>query len=178
MCIDTWIRLTLVYSGVIAAMLFAGCTSSEEPRTPTPPPAESATAAPTPAQTATTAPTAAAPTATAPSTPSPTAAAGPPAPTNATLRGVLPDTSATVTPGEAETGRVSIQWDYAGQVDGFRVYEQDCSGAVGDPIEVEATERMFGLLQPCRPGGAVGVSAYDATGESEITWAVPGEATT
>ncbi|MEX2229311.1 MAG: hypothetical protein WEB13_06675 [Dehalococcoidia bacterium] len=90
---------------------------------------------------------------------------------------MLPDTSATVTPGEGETGRVSIQWEYTGEVEGFRVHQKDCAGALSEPIDVGPTERMFGPLQPCRPGGAVGVSAYDATGESEITWAVPGEAT-
>jgi hypothetical protein len=88
----------------------------------------------------------------------------------------LPDTSATVAPGEGETGRVTIEWEYTGEADGFRIYEKDCDGNTSDdPIEVGPGDRMYGPLQPCRPGGEVGVAAFDASGESEIAWAEPGE---
>jgi hypothetical protein len=106
------------------------------------------------------------------STPSEPAALPPP--TDVVLTGPLPDTNATVAPGEGETGRVTVGWAYAGEADGFRIYQEDCDGEMsGEPIEVGADERVFGPLQPCRPGGRVGVAAYDASGESEIVWAEP-----
>ncbi|MPZ98832.1 MAG: hypothetical protein GEU80_05730 [Dehalococcoidia bacterium] len=87
------------------------------------------------------------------------------------LSGELPDTSATVPPGSGELGRVTVEWEAGGEADGYRVYLEDCDGAVGEAIEVEATETQHGPLQPCRPGGNVGVAAFDASGESEIVWA-------
>lgn len=100
---------------------------------------------------------------------------GPPAPTNVRLTGALPDTMVLVPAGEAERGRVTVLWDApvpaTAAVTGFRVYQRDCTGVpTGTPIEVAATDRQFGPLQPCRPGGNVGVSAVSAAGESTITW--------
>ena len=96
---------------------------------------------------------------------------GPPAPTNVRLSGALPDTSMTVPPGQGEMGRVTVSWDYVAAVTSFRVYQRDCAGVPsGTPIEVPGGERSFGPLQPCRPGGNIGVSALSAAGESTITW--------
>ncbi|TAK76665.1 MAG: hypothetical protein EPO16_06805 [Dehalococcoidia bacterium] len=100
---------------------------------------------------------------------------GPPAPTNVRLSGPLADTDLLVPAGEAERGRVSVLWDAplpaTAALTGFRIYERDCAGVpTGTRIEVEATARSFGPLQPCRPGGSVGVAAISAAGESSITW--------
>ena len=96
---------------------------------------------------------------------------GPPAPTNVRLTGSLPDLMTTVPAGEGERGRVTVMWDSVAAVTGFRVYQRDCGGVLtGTPIEVPGGERQYGPLQPCRPGGNVGVSALNSTGESVITW--------
>lgn len=96
---------------------------------------------------------------------------GPPAPTNVRLTGSLPDLMTTVPAGEGERGRVTVMWDSVSAVTGFRVYQRDCGGVLtGTPIEVPGGERQYGPLQPCRPGGNIGVSAMNSTGESVITW--------
>lgn len=96
---------------------------------------------------------------------------GPAAPVNVKLTGALPDLSVTVPPGEGEQGRVTITWEYTGTATGFKVYQRDCNGVpTGTPIEVAAVDHMYGPLQPCRPGGNVGVSAVSAAGESPIAW--------
>ncbi len=97
---------------------------------------------------------------------------GPAAPTNVRLSGRLPDLNETVAPGEGESGRITIEWDFEdGDITGFRVYQRECDGTVvAEPIDVGAEERQLGPLQPCRPGGDVGVSSVSATGESEIVW--------
>lgn len=100
---------------------------------------------------------------------------GPPAPANVRLSGSLPDTDLLVPAGEAERGRVTVSWDAplpaTSALTGFRIYERDCSGVpTGTRIEVAATDRSYGPLQPCRPGGNVGVAAVSAAGESPITW--------
>lgn len=72
------------------------------------------------------------------------------------LSGVLPDTNVTVPPGEGETGRVTVSWESVAAVTGFRVYQRDCAGVPsGTPIEIPGSERSFGPLQPCRPGGNI-----------------------
>lgn len=98
---------------------------------------------------------------------------GPAVPTNVSLSGPLPDTDETVAPGEGETGRVTVEWSYEDDdISGFRVYQRECDGTVvAEPLEVGGDERQYGPLQPCRPGGDIGVSAVDETGESEIVWA-------
>ncbi len=97
---------------------------------------------------------------------------GPSAPANVRLTGSLPDTMVLVPAGEAVRGRVTVLWDSAASVTGFRVYQRDCAGVPsGAPIEVVAADRQFGPLQPCRPGGNVGVAAVSAAGESTTTWA-------
>lgn len=98
---------------------------------------------------------------------------GPSAPVNVRLTGPIADLSMTVPPGEGERGRVTVLWDSdATSVTGFRVYQRDCSGVpTGTPIVVPAADRQYGPLQPCRPGGNVGVAAVSAAGESPITWA-------
>jgi hypothetical protein len=83
----------------------------------------------------------------------------------------LPNTNATVPPGEAESGRVTIEWDATGGADGFRIYLQDCTAKVQLALQVQASERRYGPLQPCRPGGKVGVAAFNKIGESAIAWA-------
>ena len=96
---------------------------------------------------------------------------GPPAPTNVRLTGALPDTSVLVPAGQGELGRVTVMWDSSAVVTGFRIYQRDCSGVpTGTPIEVTAADRQFGPLQPCRPGGNIGVAAVSGAGESPITW--------
>lgn len=96
---------------------------------------------------------------------------GPPAPTNVRLTGALPDLTTVVPVGEAEQGRVTVLWDSSAAVTGFRVYQRDCSGVpTGTPIVVAAADRQYGPLQPCRPGGNVGVAAVSAAGESPTTW--------
>jgi hypothetical protein len=96
---------------------------------------------------------------------------GPAAPTNVRLTGALPDLMTTVPLGEAEQGRVTVMWDSVAAVTGFRVYQRDCGGVpTGTPIQVPGGERQYGPLQPCRPGGNVGVSALSSAGESVITW--------
>ncbi len=98
-------------------------------------------------------------------------AASPAAPTNVKLTGALPNLDDVVPAGEGETGRVTVTWESTGVATGFRVYLRDCSGMpTGSPIEVAATDRQYGPLQPCRPGGNVGVSAVSASGESTVTW--------
>jgi hypothetical protein len=98
-------------------------------------------------------------------------AARPAAPTNVKLAGALPNLDDIVPPGEGEMGRVTVTWESAGTVTGFRIYQRDCAGrATGVPIDVGADARQFGPLQPCRPGGNVGVSAVSVTGESAVTW--------
>lgn len=101
---------------------------------------------------------------------------GPPAPANVRLTGALPDPMVLAPAGSAELGRVTVVWDApvpaAAAVTGYRVYQRDCSGVpAGTPIEVAAADRSYGPLQPCRPGGNVGVAAVSAAGESTITWA-------
>ena len=98
---------------------------------------------------------------------------GPAAPTNVSLSGPLPDTNETVAPGEGETGRVTVEWSYEDDdISGFHVYQRECDGTVvAEPIEMGVDERQYGPLQPCRPGGDIGVSAVDESGESEIVWA-------
>ena len=146
----------------------------------TTPPTTTVTATPTAAATNTATATATATEPPATSTPTPDATVtpdagsqGPPAPTSVSLSGPLPDTSETVPPGEGETGRVTVHWDYGGdEVSGFRVYQMECDETVvAEAIEAEASERQYGPLQPCRPGGDIGVSAVDDSGESEIVWA-------
>lgn len=83
---------------------------------------------------------------------------GPPTPTNVRLTGALPDTMILVPAGEAERGRVTVAWDsvapLAASVTGFRIYQRDCSGVpTGTRIEVSATDRSYGPLQPCRRAG-------------------------
>ncbi|RJQ11388.1 MAG: hypothetical protein C4558_03470 [Dehalococcoidia bacterium] len=97
---------------------------------------------------------------------------GPPAPTNVRLSGSLPDLMTTVPAGEAERGRVTVLWESSAVVTGFRIYQRDCSGVLTSTrIEVGAADRQYGPLQPCRPGGNVGVAAVSEAGESPITWA-------
>jgi hypothetical protein len=75
-------------------------------------------------------------------------------------------------PGSGELGRVSAEWEAdSGAADGFRIYLRDCDGSVQFVIEVEPQARTHEPLQPCRPGGDIGVSAFDERGESAITWA-------
>ena len=117
-----------------------------------------------------------------PETPSPTKTVGSPAtattqpnfslsaPTSVRLRGALPNTSATVPPGGGELGRVTVEWDASGTATGFRIYLSDCAGTVTRVADVGASERSFGPLQPCRPGGRVGVSALAGTTETTIVW--------
>ena len=147
--------------------------------TVTTPPTSTATATATATATTTATATATATETPATSTPTPDttatpddAGAGPPSATNVSLTGALPDTNATVPPGEGEAGRVTVHWEYGDDdVSGFRVYQRECEGTVvAEPIEVEAEERQYGPLQPCRPGGDIGVSAVDDSGESEIVW--------
>ncbi|TAJ16201.1 MAG: hypothetical protein EPO65_13655 [Dehalococcoidia bacterium] len=98
---------------------------------------------------------------------------GPAAPTYVRLTGAIPDLLMSVPVGEAERGRVTVLWDStAASVTGFRIYERDCSGVpTGIPFVVPAADRQYGPLQPCRPGGNVGVAALSAAGESPIVWA-------
>ena len=102
-------------------------------------------------------------------------AGGPPAPSNVRLTGALPDPMVLAPAGEAEMGRVTVLWDApvpaTAAVTGYRIYQRDCSGVpTGAAIEVTASERQYGPLQPCRPGGNVGVAAVSAAGESPTTW--------
>lgn len=97
---------------------------------------------------------------------------GPAAPANVRLTGALPDLNTVTPPGEAERGRVTVLWESSAAVTGFRIYQRDCSGAPsGTAFEVPAADRQYGPLQPCRPGGNVGVSAVSAAGESPVAWA-------
>ncbi|MCC6236332.1 MAG: hypothetical protein IT299_02010 [Dehalococcoidia bacterium] len=155
---------------MLAAVL-AGCA-----RDAPPPPTSLPTSAPVTATrtvvgtpTATTSATASA----SPPSPSPTSRPGAalPAPTNVRLTGRLPDTSATVPPGEGEAGRVTVHWDGVPNAAGYRIYERSCDGAVRVALDVGREDRQYGPLQPCRPGGDVGVSAVLPGGESAITWA-------
>jgi len=174
-------RLALLAVALVASAILVACgddgddagTDVTTTATTTPP----ATATTTATASATATATATESPATSTSTPDATATPGeddegPSAPTNVRLSGSLPDTTETVTPGEAETGRVTVEWDYDdGVVTGFRVYQRECDGTVvGEPIEIEPAERQYGPLQPCRPGGDIGVSALDDSGESEIAW--------
>lgn len=93
-----------------------------------------------------------------------------PAPTNVTLSGRLPNTSATVPPGEGESGRVTVHWDGVSGATGYRIYERSCDGTIRGALDMGRDERQYGPLQPCRPGGDVGVSAVLAGGESAVTW--------
>ena len=71
------------------------------------------------------------PSAAPPSSPSP----GPslPAPTGVRLTGRLPDTKATVPPGEAEAGRVTVHWDVVPGATAYRV-ERGPGGVVETPL--------------------------------------------
>ena len=94
-----------------------------------------------------------------------------PAPTNVRLTGRLPDTNATVPAGEGEAGRVTIEWNAAAGAEGYRLFMQDCAGKITPTaIELGAGERRYGPLQPCRPGGKVGVAAFSRAGGSVIVW--------
>lgn len=157
----------------LAAWLVVGtaaiaCSRAEAP---TPPTATSTAAA----ATATRAPTSVLVTPTSTlvtASPTPTGAASTiPAPTNVRLTGRLPNLTATVPAGEGEAGRVTIEWDAPTGPAAFRVYMQDCAGTVARALEVTSTERRYGPLQPCRPGGKVGVAAFTSAGESAIVWA-------
>lgn len=88
------------------------------------------------------------------------------------LTGQLPDTSVLVPPGQGEAGRVTVRWQGIGLVDSFRIYVRDCgTGVSAIPVQVGGGETAFGPLQPCRPGGNVGVSAVRGGVESAVTWA-------
>lgn len=75
-----------------------------------------------------------------------------------------------VPPGEAEQGRLTVSWEAPPGALGFRLYLQDCAGAVTRALELGPAERSYGPFHACRPSGNVGVAAYDARGESAITW--------
>ena len=129
-------------------MLLAGC-GNDEP-TAVPPPILTFTPTSTPA-----------------ATPTP---ATPPPPANVRVEGQLPLT-ATVTPGEAESGRVTVIWEDRSQNEaGFRIYQQ-CAGEQLTPLlDLPANESSFGPFPPCRPG-RVGVASFNASGISEIIFA-------
>ena len=65
---------------------------------------------------------------------------------------------------------MTVQWDAGSGADGFRIYLRDCTGGVTRALEVDGAARQHGPLQPCRPGGAIGVSAFTSQGESAIIW--------
>ena len=146
-------RLAFAIVSIVVSMALACAGQSA---TPTPTPQTSSTAIPTRSPQASS--TAAPPTSLVP------------APTNVHLSGRLPDTKATVPPGEGEAGRVTVQWDAQTGADGFRIYLKDCSGSITRALEVDGATRQYGPLQPCRPGGAIGVSAFNGGGESAIVW--------
>jgi hypothetical protein len=99
-------------------------------------------------------------------------AAGPAAPASVTISGALPDLDMTVPPGSGELARITVTWSASTDaVDGYRIYQQDCAGVVTQALEVGTAETSYGPLSPCRPGGNVGVAAFYAAGESEVTWA-------
>lgn len=149
-------RTALLNGGTLLAALAIACTPTGN-ATPTP------TATRTPEVTAT-----------APRPPSPTASATPTnlpaAPTKVVLSGRLPDLSQPVPPGEAESGRLTVSWESAPGAQGFRLYLKNCEGVIGKPYELPGTDRSYGPFQACRPTGNVGMSAFDARGESAITW--------
>lgn len=101
----------------------------------------------------------------------PTDEAGvPAAPSGVTIEGSIPDLNEPVPPGSGEAGRISVHWtDESDNEDGFRIYSDACDEGVTMLVEVPADEAMHGPLNPCRPA-RIGVAAYNAEGESEITW--------
>jgi hypothetical protein len=128
----------------MALLLLAAC-GNDEP-TAVPPPIETFT--PTP-----------------PAAPTPTPATPPP-PANVRVEGQLPLT-ATVTPGEGESGRVTVIWEDRSQNEaGFRIY-QLCAGSLMPIADTPPNETRQGPLQPCRPG-RIGVASFNASGISEI----------
>ncbi len=154
-----WIALALV------GAILIGCTQGST-SIPTSPPTTASTPRAT-AAASTTATPATSPTAGPTSTPG----AAVPAPAAVTLTGRLPDTSATVPPGEGESGRVTVHWEGVPGATAYRIYERSCDGTVRSALDLGRDERQYGPLQPCRPGGDLGVSAVLPAGESAITWA-------
>lgn len=163
------LRRVLLLTGITLALGFAvACSDEADPTaTPTasPPATEMATAVPTATATATTSPT---------STATP-AAGAPAAPTDVVITGRIPDLDEPVPLGEAESGRISITWAAsADEVDGYRIYQDECGRGVEPALEVSAEELTYGPLNPCRPA-RVGVAAFVGEVESEIVWGVAAE---
>jgi hypothetical protein len=166
-------RYLPVAAALLLAALVGACTDGEEAAATAAPssPAATATSAPKATATPTQPPTAA-------TTPkvaaTPTAAPGTlAAPRNVRLSGPLPDPRATVPPGQGELGRVTVLWDPVPGAAGYMLYPKDCDGTVGRPIDLAPTT-SFGPVQPCRPGGDVGVASIAPGGAiSTVTWANP-----
>ena len=163
------LRRVLLLTGVTLALgLAVACSDDAEPTaTPTASPAttETATAVATATATATTSPTGTA-------TP---AAGAPAAPTDVVITGRIPDLEEPVPLGEAESGRISITWTAStDEVDGYRIYQEECGREAEPALEVSADELTYGPLNPCRPA-RVGVAAFVGEVESEIVWGVAAE---
>ncbi|MDO9444599.1 MAG: hypothetical protein Q7K37_04730 [Dehalococcoidia bacterium] len=154
--LSSTLRRTLLLAGVTLALgLAVACSDDADPTaTPTASPAttETTTAVATAPATATTSPTATA-------TP---AAGAPAAPTDVVITGRIPDLEEPVPLGEAESGRISITWSAStGEVDGYRIYQEECGREAEPALEVAADELTYGPLNPCRPA-RVGVAAFRA----------------
>lgn len=158
------LRRVLLLTGVTLALgLAVACSDDADPTaTPSPAATETATVVPTATTTSTTGPTS-------------TATGAPAAPTDVVITGRIPDLDEPVPLGEAESGRISITWTAsADEVDGYRIYQDECGRGVEPALEVSADELTFGPLNPCRPA-RVGVAAFVGEVESEIVWGVPAE---
>jgi hypothetical protein len=138
----------LAYLPAVLALLLLTGSGDDEP-TAVPPPILTFTPTPPPV-----------------ATPTPVT---PPPPGNVRAEGQLPLT-ATVTPGEGESGRVTVTWEDRSQNEtGFRIY-QLCAGSLMPILDTPPNETRYGPLQPCRPG-RVGVASFNASGISEIIFA-------
>lgn len=170
----TSLRTFLFAAGLVIVLAGAAACGDDSDDDPTPTTsAGQATPTATAASEETATPTGATPSPTATAstgeTPSPSRN-GPDAPSDVTLSGALPDLNTPVPPGQGEQGRLTVEWtDNSDDEDGFRVY-QECNGEESVLLEVGADETSYGPFQTCRPG-RIGVAAYNASGESEITWA-------
>lgn len=163
------LRRVLLLTGVTLALgLAVACSDDAEPTsTPTASPAttESATAVPTATATTTASPT---------GTTTP-ATGAPAAPTDVVITGRIPDLEEPVPLGEAESGRISITWTAStDEVDGYRIYQEECGREAEPALEVSADDLTYGPLNPCRPA-RVGVAAFVGEVESEIVWGVAAE---
>ena len=163
-------RPVILAATLMLACSLLGCTST--PSTPaatvttvgTATAATSQNATPNATPSATRTP-AATPTAT--STP---ATGSPASPTNLKLTGRIPDLSTPIPPGEGEAGRLTLAWEGGTGATGFRIYLKECDGTVKRALDVPGADHQYGPIHVCRPTGNIGVSAFNTSGESSITW--------